>query len=173
MGGAQVRKAPARVLWGSVMTCSQSDPGTAIGARPVVTIAQPSSRETTARATSQIMTAEWFIARTALGPASQEKTAVIRLGGELDVTARTTLAELLAPLSGIRPDRLVIDLDQADFLDCGTAAVIFNAATQALPPGTVPIIRAQGPIIRRLLQLTGLDSQCVMDQPPQPGLSPG
>ena len=48
------------------------------------------------------------------------------------MTVSTTLTELLAPLSDIKPDRVVIDLDQADFLDCGTAAVIFNAARRAL-----------------------------------------
>ena len=112
--------------------------------------------------TSQTMTAEWFIMRTDFGLASQERTAVIRLGGELDVTVSTTLAELLAPLSEIKPDRVVIDLDQADFLDCGTAAVIFNAARRALRPGEKPVIRARGPIIRRMLQLTGWDTQCIV-----------
>jgi anti-anti-sigma factor len=85
------------------------------------------------------------------------------LRGELDVTVRITLEELLAPLSAMRLDRLVIDLNQVDFLDCGTAAVIFEAARKALPPGEMPGVRAQRPLVRRLLQLTGLDSQCVLD----------
>jgi len=108
------------------------------------------------------MTTDWFTMRTAVAPATQEKTAVIHLRGELDMTVRTTLAELLAPLSDMRPNRLVIDLDEADFLDCGTAAVIFNAALHALRPGEMPVIHAQGPLIRRLLQLTGWDTQCVV-----------
>jgi anti-anti-sigma factor len=60
-------------------------------------------------------------------------------------------------------DRLVIDLNQVDFLDCATAAVIFGVARQALPPGEMPVVRAQRPLVRRLLQLTGLDSQRVLD----------
>lgn len=123
---------------GSFMTCSISDPDTATGAGP------------------------WFTMRTVVVSSTEEKTAVIHLRGELDVTVRTTVAELLAPLSDIRPDRLVIDLDQADFLDCGTAAVIFNAARNALRPGEMPVIRAQGPLIRRVLQLSGWDTRCVM-----------
>ena len=83
--------------------------------------------------------------------------------GELDVTVCTTLAELLAPLAGMGLDRLVIDLDDVDFLDCGTATVIFEAVRQALPPGEMPVIRAQPPLVRRLLQLGGWDSQCVLD----------
>ena len=100
--------------------------------------------------------------RTAFVSASHEKTAVIRLRGEFDVTARITLAELLAPLAALRLDRLVIDLNQVDFLDCAAAAAMFEAARKALPPGEMPVVRAQRPLVRRLLQLTGWDSQCVL-----------
>ena len=127
------------------MTCTKADPR----------VAPWGSRQT--------MTAEWFMVRTAFVSASQGKTAVIRLRGELDVTVCTTLAELLAPLAGMGLDRLVIDLDDVDFLDCGTATVIFEAVRQALPPGEMPVIRAQPPLVRRLLQLGGWDSQCVLD----------
>ena len=127
------------------MTCTKADRG----------VAPWGSRQT--------MTAEWFMVRTAFVSASQGKTAVIRLRGELDVTVCTTLAELLAPLAGMGLDRLVIDLDDVDFLDCGTATVIFEAVRQALPPGEMPVIRAQPPLVRRLLQLGGWDSQCVLD----------
>ena len=130
------------------MTCSEADPGTAPW----------TSRQT--------MTAEWFMVRTAFVSASQEKTAVIRLRGELDVTVCDTLAELLAPLAGMRLDRLVIDLDGVRFLDCGIAAVIFEVARQALPPGVMPVIRVRRPLVRRLLQLTGWDRQCVLEVKP-------
>ena len=135
------------------MTCSEADQGIAARAGPTATTGL----------IRQTMTAEWFMVRTAFVSASQEKTAVIRLRGELDVTVRITLAELLAPLSDMRLDRLVIDLNQVDFLDWGTAAVIFEAARKALPPGEMPVVRAQPGLVRRLLQLTGLDSQCVLD----------
>jgi len=132
------------------MTCSEADQG----------IAGPTAAAGLIR---QTMTAEWFMVRTAFFSASQEKTAVIRLRGELDVTVRITLAELLEPLADMGLDRLVIDLNQVDFLDCGTAVVIFEAARKALPPGEMPVVRAQRGLVRRLLQLTGLDSQCVLD----------
>jgi anti-anti-sigma factor len=135
------------------MTCSEADRGIVARAGPT----------TAAGLIRQTMTAEWFMVQTAFASPSQEKTAVIRLRGELDVTVRITLAELLEPLSDMRLDRLVIDLNQAEFLDCGTAAVIFEAARKALPPGEIPVVRAQRGLVRRLLQLTGLDSQCVLD----------
>jgi len=127
------------------MTCMKADPGAA------------------PRESRQGMTAEWFMVRTAFVSASQEKTAVIRLRGELDVTVCTTLAELLAPLAAMRLDRLVVDLNNVDFLDCATGAVIFEAARQALPAGNMPVVRARPPLVRRLLQLAGWDRQCVLD----------
>jgi anti-anti-sigma factor len=135
------------------MTCSEADQGIAARAGPTATAAP----------IRQTMTAEWFVARAAFVSASQEKTAVIRLRGELDVTVRMTLAELLAPLAGLGLGRLVIDLNQVDFLDCATAAVIFDAVGRALPPGEMPVVRARRGLVCRLLQLTGWDSQCVLD----------
>lgn len=135
------------------MTCSEADQGIAARAGPTAT----------AGLIRQTMTAEWFMVRTAFFSASQKKTAVIRLRGELDVTVRITLAELLAPLADMGLDRLVIDLNQVDFLDCGTVAVIFEAARKALPPGEMPVVRAQRGLVSRLLQLTGVDGRCVLD----------
>lgn len=135
------------------MTCSETDPGIAARAGP--TAADAPIRQT--------MTAEWLMVRTAFVSASDEKTAVIRLRGELDVTARITLAELLAPLAAMRLDRLVIDLNQVYFLDCAATAAIFETARQALPPGEMPVVRAEQPLVRRVLQVTGWDRQCVLD----------
>lgn len=92
---------------------------------------------------------------------------VIRLRGDLDLTVRATLLELLASLPGTRPARLVIDLAEVSFMDCGTAAVVFTAARQALPPGRKPVIRAPRPPVRRLLQITGWDQQCAIARSPR------
>ena len=136
------------------MTCSETDRGIAARAGPPWPAAA---------LIGQTMTAEWFMVLTPSVSAGQEKTAVIRLRGELDVTVCVTLAEILAPLSGPGLGRLVVDLNQVDFLDCAAAAVIFEAARKALPPGEMPIIRAQRPMVSRLLEITGWDSQCVLD----------
>lgn len=94
---------------------------------------------------------------------SQQKTVVIRLRGELDLTVRTTLEELLAPLPGTRPDRLVTDLAEVGFMDCGTVAILFEAAQQTLPSGEKPVIRAPRPLVHRLLRITGRDRRCVIE----------
>jgi anti-anti-sigma factor len=112
------------------------------------------------------MMAQWFIVQAASASASREKTVVIRLRGELDVTVRTTLEELLALLPGTQPDRLVIDLAEVSFMDCGTAAVVFRAARQTLPHGRKPVIRSPRPPVSRLLQITSWDQQCVIATSP-------
>lgn len=112
------------------------------------------------------MVTDWFMVQTTVASPGQDnadKTVIVRLRGELDVTVRTTLEELLGPLPGSRPDRLVIDLAEVDFMDCGTTALLLRAAQQTLPPGEKPVIRAPRPVIRRLLRITGWDRQCVMD----------
>ena len=113
----------------------------------------------TSAAARRTMMAQWFIVQ---ATSASQNTVVIRLRGELDVTVRTTLEELLGLLPGTRPDRLVIDLAGVSFMDCGTAAAVFEAARQSLPHGRKPVIRAPRPLIRRLLQITGWDQQCVI-----------
>jgi len=121
---------------------------------------------TTGPAAHRTVMAQWFIVQATSG---SEKTVVVRLRGELDVTVRATLEELLALLPGTQPGRLVIDLADVSFMDCGTAAVVFATARRALPPGRKPVIRAPRPAIRRLLQITGWDKQCVMGTYPRRG----
>jgi anti-sigma B factor antagonist len=86
-------------------------------------------------------------------------TAVIALFGELDLTVRCALREQLAQLAEKKPDVLVIDLAAVTFLDCGTAAMMIQTS-RLLASGRKPVLRSVRPQVRRLLELTGLDSQC-------------
>jgi anti-anti-sigma factor len=89
-------------------------------------------------------------------------TAVVRLRGELDMSVRALLAERLAEIADLKPGRLVFDMAGVGYMDCGSAAVIFQAA-QFLTDGAKPVIRSPRPIVRRLLKLTGLASDCDLD----------
>lgn len=115
------------------------------------------------------MMVHWLLVETASAAHSQPKTVVLCLRGDLDVTVRTRLAKILAPLPGRHPDQLVIDMTEVNFLDCGSAAVVLNAVRQALPPAVKPVIRSPGPIVRRLLEITGWDKDCIIDTPPSDG----
>lgn len=88
-----------------------------------------------------------------------DSTAVVRLRGELDVTVAAALSQQLADLAAKKPDGLIFDMAAVSFLDCAAAAVMFAAARSMLP-GTKPVIRSPAPLVRRLLELTGMDTQC-------------
>lgn len=90
--------------------------------------------------------------------------AVVRLRGELDVTMVSALSEQLAGLKDKKPDRLIFDMAAVDYLDCAAARVMFAAARSVLGGGQ-PVICSPQPIVHRLLELTGLDTQCELARP--------
>jgi anti-anti-sigma factor len=59
-------------------------------------------------------------------------TAVVSVRGDLDVTTRAQLAEVLAQALATRPRRVVFDMAHADYLDCFSVRAIF-AAARSLP----------------------------------------
>ena len=91
------------------------------------------------------------------------ETITILVGGELDLVTMPFLAEQLALVSRDNPGRLVFDLARTDFMDCGSARLI-AAAGQWLPEGRRPVIRRPCPGVRRILELTGLDAYCEIEE---------
>jgi anti-anti-sigma factor len=89
-------------------------------------------------------------------------TAVITVCGDLDITVNDALAERLAEVMQKKPARLIFDLGGVELIDCAAARVLFSAA-RSLPDGQRPVIRSAAPLVRRLLAVTGLDTQCVLD----------
>lgn len=96
-------------------------------------------------------------------------TVVIR--GDLDLCSTPSLAARLGPVLASRPRRLVFDLARVGFIDCAAARLI--TSTSRSLPGR-PVIRSPGPLVRRVLELTGLDSRCEIEMPGQnpPGAAP-
>ncbi len=82
--------------------------------------------------------------------------------GELDLTTRPVLAERLSAVLGHRPRRLVLDMAGADFMDCGSARVVAGAG-RFLPDGGRLVIRHPSPVVRRVLELTGYDASCEIE----------
>jgi anti-sigma B factor antagonist len=91
-------------------------------------------------------------------------TATVVISGELDFTSAPFLAEQLAPILARKPRRLVFDLAQVGFIDCASARLIVGTG-QNLPDGGQPVIRRPGPVVRRILELTGLDAHCQVERP--------
>lgn len=94
--------------------------------------------------------------------------AQVHVTGDLDLTTAPALADMLAVALDRQPGWLVVNLRGVSYLDCAAARVIAEAA-QALP-GHQLIIRNPAPIVRRLLELTGVAA--VIDDGPalQPAL---
>ena len=82
--------------------------------------------------------------------------------GELDLVTMPYLATRLTLAIRDRPGRLVFDLSETHFIDCGSARLIAGAG-QRLPGGGRPVIRRPGPGVRRVFELTGLDAHCEIE----------
>ena len=96
---------------------------------------------------------------------------VITLGGDLDLSSAPALGRALARLRGTPPARLVLHMAGVGCLDLAAARVI-AAAAQAWPgPGPV-VIRDPSPVVRRLLELSGLAAGLRLEQT-APGSPPG
>ena len=83
----------------------------------------------------------------------------VTLGGDLDVTMAAPLRAQLARVVAARPGRLVFDLAQVGFIDCACARLIAGAG-RSLPAGRRPAIHSASPMVRRVLDLSGLAALC-------------
>lgn len=79
---------------------------------------------------------------------------VVVLSGELDSSNADSLRERLALIAPHPAQRLIFDLTGLRFMDSAGIAVMIGAATEASGVS----IRNPSPIIRRVLQTTGLDT---------------
>jgi anti-anti-sigma factor len=90
-------------------------------------------------------------------------TVTVVVSGELDAAAVPWIAAELTRIAAHRPQRLVFDLTGLGFLDCAAARLIVG---MPLPAGRRPVIRGARPVVRRILQVSGLAARCVLDDEP-------
>ena len=88
--------------------------------------------------------------------------ATVNLGGDLDLQSRDFLAHHIAQVAAREPQRIVFDMARVRFVDCEAARVLAGTR-EFLPHDTIPVIRHPRPIVRRILELTGLDTHCVLE----------
>jgi anti-anti-sigma factor len=84
-------------------------------------------------------------------------TAAVTISGELDVCTRPSLMRLLSDVLAQRPERLVLDLAQVTFMDCGSARAL-AVASRALPGTGKAVISQTSRPAGRILRLTGMSS---------------
>jgi anti-anti-sigma factor len=91
-----------------------------------------------------------------------KETATIVISGELDLMTMAFLTEHLELAARRAPRRLIVDLARVSFMDCGSARLI-AAAGQLLPDRPRPVIRHARPGVRRVFELSGMDSLCELE----------
>ena len=89
------------------------------------------------------------------------------LGGEIDLyTAPRLHGELVAILSGDEPVQVVVDMSGIEFCDSTGMNVLLAAHRRAREQGGDLELAAPRPAIRKILQVTGLESVfTVLDDP--------
>lgn len=85
------------------------------------------------------------------------------ISGELDLVTMPLLAEQLALAVQDNPARLVFDLTETSFMDCGSARLIARTGP-SLPDGRLPVIRHPARGVRRVFEVTGLDAYCEIEE---------
>jgi anti-anti-sigma factor len=84
-------------------------------------------------------------------------TVRVAVAGEIDLSTADVLhAGLLAVLSAQLPERIDIDLAKVTFMDCGGLTVLVAVGKAAARTGCRLRITNPQPIVRRVLDLTGL-----------------
>jgi len=81
-------------------------------------------------------------------------TRIVTVSGELDISNAPSLEATVVSITAERPERLVFDLSGLRFMDSAGIAVLIGAAAKA----NVVQLRDPSPIVRRVIELTGLSS---------------
>jgi anti-sigma B factor antagonist len=97
---------------------------------------------------------------------SPDLTTVV-ISGDLDAATVPALSARLAPVLAHRPRRLVLDLAQVGFIDCAATRLLLSSGG-FLPDGGRPLLRRPSPAVRRILNLTGMDTICDVEPDPHP-----
>jgi anti-anti-sigma factor len=90
------------------------------------------------------------------------RTVAVVLRGEFDVTTEGFLADRLEEIRQIGPCRLTFEAAQVAFMDCASARLIAGTG-RWLPAGTKPVISCPSPIVRRVLQVSGIGRLCELE----------
>jgi anti-anti-sigma factor len=89
-------------------------------------------------------------------------TVTVMLRGEFDITTEGSLADRLERIRDSRPRRLIFETAHVTFMDCASARLIARTG-RWLPAGVKPVISRPPPIVRRILQASGIEALCEID----------
>ena len=87
----------------------------------------------------------------------RDSVPVVAVNGEIDRWTAPRLREELVTLIGDGVSRVVVDLDQVDFLDSTALGVMVGAHKRLVAAGGGLLLVCSKPRILRVLEVTGLD----------------
>ena len=90
-------------------------------------------------------------------------TAVVRLGGQLDIGTADSLQACLTGLMRESPADVVIDLDRLEFIDSTGLRIVIDAWRQAGNTGHTVTLRRPRPSVATVLTITGLDKMMTIE----------
>jgi anti-anti-sigma factor len=88
------------------------------------------------------------------------ETMTVVLQGEFDVTSEGALLAVLERVRERGPDRLIFEMAAVDYLDCASGRLIVGTG-RWLPDGVRLIISSPSPVVRRVLQVSGIGANVV------------
>ena len=89
-------------------------------------------------------------------------TPMVVVRGEVDMITASELAEVVSEVLETFPRRLVFDLYDVSLF--GSAGVrVLEYARRGLPAGCPVILRRPQPLVRRVLEITGMNDLCVIE----------
>ena len=91
-----------------------------------------------------------------LGVDAVGKACVVRLGGELDLYNASQVREALNAACADSPERVVVDLEEVEFIDSTALGVLIEARTK-LENRRAFLLASPALETRRALQISGLD----------------
>lgn len=88
--------------------------------------------------------------------------SVLVLAGELDVGGATILRESVVRALEGSPSRVVFDVAELTFIDSSGLGVLASTVRRLSPAGQI-VVKAPSPNVRKVLELTGLNTLLVVE----------
>jgi anti-anti-sigma factor len=86
------------------------------------------------------------------------RQSVLRLLGELDLSNKDLLRDAISGALQHGPRVLVLDLSGLSFMDCGGLRVLVQTHKHLAEDQRQLFVAGSGPMVRRLIRITGLDA---------------
>jgi anti-sigma B factor antagonist len=97
--------------------------------------------------------------------------AMIKVGGEVDLATSPQLQAVLVDLVDRGLHQLTIDLEQVSFLDCAGIGMLVDARRRVQEHGGSLKLVRPAPLVRRVLEVTGMTAVFPIDSSPGEALA--